>query len=66
MLEGMERCRARRGGLGLLFAHLIMPAWGVGRRMPVSVQYSAGTDIGLDGRGDGRQLWALIERTFNA
>lgn len=63
-MEGMERCRGTRGGLGLLIAQLIMPAWNVRRRMPVGVQYSAGTDIGLDDRGDGQRLWDIIKRTF--
>jgi hypothetical protein len=63
-MEGLERCRGTRGGLGLLIAHLSMPAWNARSRMPAGVQYSAGTDIGLDGRGDGQRLWDLIDRTF--
>jgi hypothetical protein len=63
-MEGIGRCQDTRGGLGLLMAHLIMPGWNVRRRMPVGIQYSAGTDIGLDGRGDGRRLWDIIDRTF--
>jgi hypothetical protein len=63
-MEGIGRCQDTRGGLGLLIARLIMPGWNVRRRMPVGIQYSAGTDIGLDGRGDGRRLWDIIDRTF--
>jgi hypothetical protein len=63
-MEGLERCRGTRRGLGLLIAHLSMPAWNARSRMPAGVQYSAGTDIGLDGRGDGQRLWDLIDRTF--
>ena len=63
-MEGLERCRGPRGGFGLLIAHLIMPAWNVRTRMPVGIQYSAGTDIARDGRGDGQRLWDLVDRTF--
>jgi hypothetical protein len=63
-MAGIERCRETRGGLGLLVAHLIMPGWNTQRRMPVGIQYSAGTDIGTDGRGDGDRLWDIIKRTF--
>ncbi len=63
-MEGLERCRGPQGGFGLLIAHLIMPAWNVRTRMPVGIQYSAGTDIGRDGRGDGQRLWDLVDRTF--
>ena len=63
-MEAMKRCQETRGSLGLLIAHLIMPGWNVRRRMPVGIQYSAGTDIGVDGRGDGQRLWDIIGRTF--
>jgi hypothetical protein len=63
-MEGIGRCQDTRGGLGLLIAHLIMPGWNIPRRMPVGIQYSAGTDIGVDGRGDGQRLWDIIDRTF--
>jgi hypothetical protein len=63
-LARLGRCQAARGGLGLLIAHLILPAWNVRTRMPVGIEYSAGTDISLDGRGDGQRLWDLIAQTF--
>jgi hypothetical protein len=63
-MEGIGCCQDTRGGLGLLMAHLIMPGWNISRRMPVGIQYSAGTDIGTDGRGDGDRLWVIIKRTF--
>jgi hypothetical protein len=62
-MESLERCR-RVGGFGLLLAHVLMPAWDVSLQIPTGVQYSAGSDIGRDGRGDGKQLWGLIDRTF--
>lgn len=63
-MEGILRCQDTRGGLGLLIAHLIMPGWNIPRRMPVGIQYSTGTDIGVDDRGDGQRLWDIIDRTF--
>lgn len=63
-MEGLERCREPRGSLGLLIAHLAMPAWNVRTGLPVGIQYSAGTDIGPDRRGDGQQVWELIDKTF--
>jgi hypothetical protein len=60
----MERCR-RVGALGLLFVHLVLPAWDIVARMPTSVQYSGGTDLCRDGSGDGDRLWRTIHRTFD-
>jgi hypothetical protein len=63
-MEGMERCQETRGSLGLLIAHLLMPGWNVRTRMPVGIQYSAGSDIPVGDRGDGDRLWDIIKRTF--
>jgi hypothetical protein len=63
-LETLVPCQATRGSLGLLIAQLIMPGWNLRRQLPVGIQYSAGTDIGTDGRGDGQRLWDIIDRTF--
>lgn len=63
-MENMKRCQETRGSLGLLILHLIMPGWNLRRQLPVGIQYSAGTDIGVDGRGDGGRLWEIIKRTF--
>lgn len=63
-MQGMERCR-RVGGVGLLVAHVLMPAWDANAGIPTSVQYSAGADVNQDRRGDGERLWGLIERTFS-
>jgi hypothetical protein len=38
-MQGIERCR-RVGGLGLLIAHVLMPAWDAHPGIPTSVQYS--------------------------
>lgn len=62
-MRGLDQCRAV-SGLGLLVAHLIMPAWDVAARIPTSVQYSAGTDVCRDRAGDGERLWTIIDRTF--
>ena len=63
MLE-LDQCRAAPG-LGLLLAHLIMPAWDTAVGIPTSVQYSAGADVCGNGTGDGERLWTIIGRTFN-
>ncbi len=64
-MEGMERCR-RVGALGLLFVHLVLPAWDKVARMPTSVQYSGGADLCGDETGDGDGLWRVIHRTFDS
>ncbi len=63
-IREVDQCQAI-SGLGLLLAHLIMPAWDAAARIPTSVQYSAGTDVCRDRRSDGERLWRIIERTFS-
>jgi hypothetical protein len=62
-MRELKQCQGV-SGTGLLLAHLIMPAWNPAARMPTGIQYSAGTDVCRDGRGDGERLWRIIQRTF--
>jgi hypothetical protein len=62
-MQGIRRCQ-EVSSVGLLFGHLMMPAWNPADGVIAGVQHSAGTDVCRDGSGDGERLWQVIKRTF--